>query len=100
MKKLQPQEIQEKLKSTRDWQLKNDKLNKTYSFSDFSTCFSFMTCVAFEAEKQNHHPEWFNVYNKLTVDLTTHDAAGISDKDFDFIHAIDRIYNSGFKNEP
>ena len=64
------------------WSLVDGKLNKTFSFSDFITAFSFMNRCALVAEKMNHHPEWFNVYGTVRVDLTTHDAGGITDLDF------------------
>ena len=59
-----------------------DAIGKTYNFADFNTAFGFMTRVAMEAEKLNHHPEWFNVYNKVTVTLSTHDVGGLSELDF------------------
>lgn len=73
------------------WQIRNGKLYKEFVFKDFATAFDFMGSVAIYAEKQNHHPEWFNVYNKVRIELTTHEAGGISQKDFDLAHKIEGI---------
>jgi len=72
------------------WSVKNDKLYKEFQFNDFNQAFGFMTRAAMEIEKMNHHPEWFNVYNRITVELTTHDAGGITDNDVN----LARILNS------
>ncbi|MEM8798932.1 MAG: 4a-hydroxytetrahydrobiopterin dehydratase [Pseudomonadota bacterium] len=58
-----------------------DAVQKRYQFADFKTAFAFMSFAAFHAEGADHHPEWFNVYNKVDVTLTTHDAGGVTDKD-------------------
>lgn len=59
------------------WEEKDNRLCRTFEFSDFTEAFGFMTKVAIEAEKMNHHPNWSNVYNKVTIELTTHDAGNI-----------------------
>jgi len=64
------------------WELKDNKLHISLKFADFVTAFAFMTAAAFHAEKMNHHPEWKNVYNRVEIDLTTHDAGGITALDF------------------
>lgn len=64
------------------WQIINGKLHKEFVFKSFIRAFGWMSQMAIWAEKLKHHPEWFNVYNKVTVDLVTHDADGISDLDF------------------
>jgi 4a-hydroxytetrahydrobiopterin dehydratase len=64
------------------WMIKDDKLCKTFKFKSFIRAFGWMTQIAIWAEKLKHHPEWFNVYNKVDVELTTHDADGISELDF------------------
>ena len=79
--KLSPEEISEQLKNLPGWQIKNEKLHKDFEFKSFNEAFGFMTRAAMEIEKMNHHPEWFNVYNKISVDLTTHDAGGITQND-------------------
>jgi len=66
------------------WQVANDKreaISRTYRFADFNTAFAFMTRVAIRAEQLDHHPEWFNVYNRVEVILTTHDADGVTELD-------------------
>lgn len=73
------------------WQLKDEKLHKTFTFSDFVAAFGFMTKVAIHAEKINHHPEWFNVYKKVEINLTTHELGGISDRDFDLANIIESL---------
>lgn len=66
-----------------------DAINKVFKFKDFSEAFAFMTRAALKAEVMDHHPEWFNVYNKVDVTLTTHDADGLSQKDIDLAVAMD-----------
>jgi 4a-hydroxytetrahydrobiopterin dehydratase len=63
------------------WVLRDGKLHREYKFGDFAEAFGFMARCALVAQKQDHHPEWFNVFNRVVVDLTTHDAGGISDLD-------------------
>jgi len=88
--KLSKLEIDEELKKLTGWSVKNDKLHKEFQFDNFNQAFGFMTRAAMEIEKMNHHPEWFNVYNRITVDLTTHDADGITNNDVN----LARILNS------
>ena len=90
MIKLSESSIEEKLKNLPGWSVKNEKLYKEFQFNDFNQAFGFMTRAAMEIEKMNHHPEWFNVYNRITVELTTHDAGGITDNDVN----LARILNS------
>ena len=79
--KLSDSHIQEALDSLKGWALVEGKLHKEFKFTDFMEAFAFMTRCAILAEKMNHHPEWFNVYNTVRVDLTTHDAGGITEYD-------------------
>lgn len=81
MEKLTDTKIDEELKSLAGWTVKNGKLHKDFQFADFNQAFGFMSRAALHAEKMNHHPEWFNVYNKVSVDLMTHDAGGITQND-------------------
>lgn len=71
------------------WIRNGDGIERQYRFADFVTAFAFMTRIALLAEKADHHPEWSNVYNKLDVRLTTHDAGGLSHKDFALARAMD-----------
>lgn len=73
------------------WQLVDQKLTRTLIFGNFVEAFAFMTAVALEAERRDHHPEWFNVYNRVKIELTTHDAGGITEKDLALAAAIDRL---------
>ena len=90
MMRLSESDIDEELKKLTGWNVKNDKLHKEFQFDNFNQAFGFMTRAAMEIEKMNHHPEWFNVYNRITVDLTTHDAGGITNNDVN----LARILNS------
>lgn len=76
------------------WKEENNQLQKQFKFKDFSEAFSFMTRVAFLAEKMNHHPDWSNVYNTVSIRLNTHDAGGvITEKDRKLASAIDALLN-------
>lgn len=68
-----------------------DAIKKTYRFRDFNEAFGFMACVALRAEKMNHHPEWTNVYNRIDVVLTTHDANGVTGQDVALALFMDRL---------
>lgn len=73
------------------WVIKEEKLYKAFKFADFIAAFGFMTKVAMLAEKANHHPEWFNVYNRVEISLTTHDAGGISTRDFELAQEVSKL---------
>jgi 4a-hydroxytetrahydrobiopterin dehydratase len=83
-------DIDEQLKDLPGWSIVNEKLHKEFQFESFNQAFGFMTRAAMEIEKMNHHPEWFNVYNRITIELTTHDAGGITKNDIN----LARILNS------
>lgn len=72
-----------------------DAIAKSFRFHDFAEAFGFMTRVALVAERMNHHPEWSNVYNRVEVLLTTHDAGGLTDKDIRLAHAMEDATQSG-----
>lgn len=90
----------EALKEITDWaKLDNkDAIKKVYNFKNFVQAFSFMTAVALEAEKIDHHPEWFNVYNRVEVTLTSHFCNGVSKLDLKLAKIIDNIYDKAAKN--
>ena len=75
-------EVTARLEALPGWTLEGGKLHKTFVFSDFAEAWGFMNAVALVAETMGHHPEWSNVWNRVTVDLTTHDAGGLSALDF------------------
>lgn len=83
-KKLTDAEIQNNLKKLEGWSVINGKLHKEFKFENFVAAFGFMTQLALIAESLNHHPEWFNVYNRVTIDMMTHDADGITELDIKF----------------
>ena len=88
-KKLDVKEIDSELLKLNNWVLDNDRIKKTFEFRDFGDAFAFMTRIAIEIERMNHHPEWFNVYNKINVELTTHDVDGLSMYDFKLAEIMD-----------
>ena len=73
------------------WSVRDGKLHKDYAFSSFNEAFGFMARASMEIEKMNHHPEWRNVYNTLSVDLTTHDAGGITGNDVRLARALEQL---------
>jgi 4a-hydroxytetrahydrobiopterin dehydratase len=89
--RLSKAEIRTKAKSLKGWSVRKGKLHKEYKFADFVAAFGFMSRVALIAERMNHHPEWFNVWNRVLIDLTTHDAGGISKKDFRLAESIEKL---------
>ena len=86
-------EAQEKVKTLKGWEVIEDPLclYKDIKFEDFKSAFSFMTQVALYAEQVGHHPDWFNVYNKLQIKLSTHDAKGLTEKDFAMARFIEEL---------
>lgn len=73
------------------WSIKAETLHRAFKFADFVDAFGFMTQVAMLAERANHHPEWSNVYNNVVINLTTHDAGGISKRDFELAEEISKL---------
>jgi len=89
--RLSADEIQQRVGELPDWTLEGDKLWRRFVFVDFSEAFGFMSRVALAAEAMNHHPEWSNVWNRVEIALTTHDAGGLSKLDFELAGRIDRL---------
>ena len=94
--KLNEQELSTELQQLSGWAVQKNKLHREYKFADFAHAFGFMATAAVNIEKMNHHPEWFNVYNRVSVDLTTHDAGGITRRDVELARLLDSIYASPF----
>ena len=84
-------EIQKAIVELQSWCVEEDKLHREYRFRDFVQAFGFMAQVALLAERAAHHPEWFNVYSRVVVDLTTHEAQGITQKDLDLAREMEQI---------
>ncbi len=91
MKKLSDEVVRERVESLPGWSVKEGKLHREYKFPDFAHAFGMMATAAPAIEKMDHHPEWSNVYNKVVVDLSTHDAGGITQKDFDLAALLEGI---------
>lgn len=89
--RLSQAEIEEQLKNLSGWSIVNEKLHKEFKFESFNQAFGFMTRAAMEIEKMNHHPEWFNVYNRITIELTTHDAGGITKNDINLAKILNSL---------
>lgn len=89
--RLSEQEVAERLRALPAWSAVDAKLHREYHFADFVAAFGFMASAALVAESMNHHPEWFNVYGTVRVDLTTHDAGGISELDFELAHRMEAL---------
>ena len=92
MKKISKTELTKKLKRLSGWKLVKGRsaITKTFKFSNFQEAFGWMTSMAIYAEKKDHHPEWFNVYNKVSVTLSTHDAGGVTELDIRLAKEMDK----------
>jgi len=89
--KLTEEQIESQLADLHDWSLADGKLHRELKFADFTEAWGFMGRVALFAESMGHHPEWFNVYNTVKIDLATHDVGGISELDFKLAKKIDGL---------
>lgn len=89
--RLSPNALAEAVAGLPGWSVVDGKLHRELRFPDFVRAFGFMSAVALVAEARGHHPEWRNVYGSVVVDLTTHDAGGITQKDVELAHAIDEL---------
>ena len=83
--------IEKKLLRFPDWEYYDNALHAEFEFNNFKDCFSAMSRIAFECEALNHHPNWRNVYNVITISLSTHSANGVTNKDFQLAEAIEAI---------
>jgi len=90
-RQLTADEIETAIRSLSGWSLRDGKLHKEVKLKNFVQAFGFMSQVALVAESMNHHPEWSNVYNRVRIDLTTHEAGGITERDIDLARRIDAI---------
>jgi 4a-hydroxytetrahydrobiopterin dehydratase len=92
--KLSPTAADELLATLKHWQNdeKRGAITREFVFADFAQAFAFMTQIAIQAEKRNHHPEWFNVYNRVNITLTTHDVDGLSQRDIDLARYADAAF--------
>ncbi len=91
MQKMTEADVLERAEKLPGWSLKGGKLHREYKFPDFPHAFGFMATAAPSIEKMDHHPEWCNVYNRVIVDLNTHSAGGITQKDFDLAALLEGI---------
>ena len=91
IEKLNTREINTALEQLPDWTLEAGKLHRELKFKNFVQAWGFMTQVAILAERADHHPEWSNVYNRVIIDLTTHECDGISQRDFDLADEINNV---------
>jgi 4a-hydroxytetrahydrobiopterin dehydratase len=94
VKRLTTEQLDEALQSLPAWKRhgRREAIRRQYAFDDFAQAFAFMTQVALIAEKRNHHPEWSNVYNKVDVTLTTHDAEGVTGRDIELARYADQAF--------
>jgi len=91
MDKLSEVNIEKKMLQFPDWDYYDDAIHSEFEFENFKDCFSAMSRIAFECEALNHHPNWSNVYNVLTISISIHDAGGVTEKDFKLAEAIEAI---------
>ena len=84
-------EIEKQMSAHPGWERRGDRIAKRFRFDDFVAAFGWMASVALVAERMNHHPEWRNVYATVEVELTTHDAGGLTARDFELAAAMDRL---------
>jgi 4a-hydroxytetrahydrobiopterin dehydratase len=91
--RLNDQDVARLTTSLEGFSVRDGKLHRTFRFPDFVSAFGFMTRVALVAERMDHHPEWSNVYGTVTVDLTTHDAGGLTERDFALAAKMNALYD-------
>lgn len=91
MKPLNTEEIQTALQDLEGWEFHENAIHTAFEFSNFKEAFAAMVRIAFEAEAMQHHPNWYNVYNRLEISLSTHDANGVTQKDIELAQKIDAL---------
>ena len=94
MEALNTSEIEKGLESLEGWEFHENALETTFEFQNFKEAFTLMTRIAFECEALNHHPDWTNVYNRLHIRLSTHDAGGVTEKDFKLARLIEDLVST------
>jgi 4a-hydroxytetrahydrobiopterin dehydratase len=96
IRRLEPAEIDAALAALQHWTHDPTRgaIRREFRFADFNEAFGFMTRIALAAERADHHPEWFNVYNRVEVTLTTHDCQGLSQRDLDLARLADRAFDA------
>jgi 4a-hydroxytetrahydrobiopterin dehydratase len=90
--KLSEKEVFAELEKLKGWSIEQGKLHRVFEFHDFRQAFQFMTGVALAAEAMNHHPDWSNSWNKVTIDLVTHSSGGLTRNDFDLADKIQQVF--------
>lgn len=98
-RKLSEDEINKLMTRLPGWKIQNGKLHREFECRDFVTAFGNMTRVALIAESMNHHPEWFNVWNKVVIDLVTHSCKGISDLDFVLAEKVEEVFSGALAKQ-
>jgi len=91
MKPLSKEEINQKLDNFQNWTYEDDAIHISLEFEDFKNAFTAMSRMAFEAERLQHHPNWSNTYNTVNISLSTHDAGGVTEKDFELAQAFEQV---------
>lgn len=91
MEPLAEKDIRKALELLPGWEYRDNSITTTFEFKDFREAFTVMTRIAFECEAQGHHPDWTNVYNQLEIRLNTHDAGGVTKKDFELAGTIESL---------
>jgi 4a-hydroxytetrahydrobiopterin dehydratase len=92
MQRMTDDDAHQRLQGSVGWERKDNTIAKQFRFADFTQAFGWMSSVALTAERLNHHPEWTNVYNRVDVTLTTHDANGLTPKDFELAAQMDKLF--------
>jgi 4a-hydroxytetrahydrobiopterin dehydratase len=94
MEKLTASQIETKLEGLEGWEFNENGIETTFEFQNFKEAFTLMTRIAFECEALGHHPDWTNVYNRLHIRLSTHDAGGVTEKDFELALLIEQLVST------